>query len=363
LDLGAVRVRPVERCEEGLYQELMQAHHYLGALPKISETLWYVASYHGAWVALLSFSAAAWKCAVRDRWIGWDFRHRYDRLKLVANNSRFVILPDWHLPNLGSKVLSLCERRLAGDWQARFGHPLVLLETFVDPARFRGTVYRAANWQQVGDSRGFRRIQRGYSASSGSPKKVFLKPLQADAQTVLSRPVLDPPYRSGVPRIMLTAAQMRRLPDFFAEVGDPRRAAGRRHPLPAILSIAAAAILSGMRGYKAISHWADNLGQKTRGRFRCRRVDGQYIVPSQYVIRDVLIRVDPAEIDRALQRWNTAYGQQDSSLAIDGKRMRNAIDDPSDHPPGEPPVNRPRPSRQPRRSSDRDLLQREKSAP
>ncbi len=73
-----------------------------------------------------------------------------------------------------------------------------------------------------------------------------------------------------------------------------------------ILSIAAAAILSGVRGYKAISHWADNLGQKTRGRFRCRRVDGRYIVPSQYVIRDVLIRVDPAEVDRALQRWNTA---------------------------------------------------------
>ena len=66
MDLGAVRVRPVERCEEGLYQELMQAHHYLGAVPKIGETLWYVASYHGAWVALLSFSAAAWKCAVRD---------------------------------------------------------------------------------------------------------------------------------------------------------------------------------------------------------------------------------------------------------------------------------------------------------
>ena len=356
-----MRVRPVERCEEGLYQELMQAHHYLGALPKISETLWYVASYHGAWVALLGFSAAAWKCAVRDRWIGWDFRHRYDRLKLVANNNRFLILPGWHRPNLGSKVLSLCERRLASDWQARFGHPLVLLETFVDPARFRGTVYQAANWRQVGDSRGFRRIQRGYSAPSGSPKKVFLKPLQADAQTVLSRPVLDLPYRNGVPRIMLTAAQMRCLPDFFAEVGDPRRAAGRRHPLPAILSIAAAAILSGMRGYKAISHWADNLGQKTRGRFRCRRVDGQYIVPSQYVIRDVLIRVDPADIDRALRRWNTAYGQQDSSLAIDGKRMRNAIDEPS-HPPGEPPVNRPRPSRQPRRSPDRDLLQRE-SAP
>jgi hypothetical protein len=337
LDLGAVRVRPVERCEEGLYQELMQAHHYLGALPKIGETLWYVASYHGAWVALLSFSAAAWKCAVRDRWIGWDFRHRYDRLKLVANNSRFVILPDWHRPNLGSKVLSLCARRLAGDWQARFGHPLLLLETFVDSARFRGTVYQAANWRQVGDSRGFRRIQRGYSATPAAPKKVFLKALQADARAVLSRPVLDPPYRTGVPRIMLTAAQMRSLPDFFADVRDPRRANGRRHPLPAVLSIAAAAVLCGMRGYKAISHWAERLDQKTRGRLRCRRVEGRYIVPSQYVIRDVLVRVDPAAMDCAVQRWNTTHGQQDSSLAIDGKGMRNAVDEPAPRAPGQPP--------------------------
>jgi len=118
----------------------MQAHHYLGALPKIGETLWYVASYRSEWVALLSFSAAAWKCAVRDRWIGWDYRHQYDRLKLVANNSRFLILPDWHRPNLGSRTLALCERRLPSDWQERFGHPLLLVETFVDPERFHGTV-------------------------------------------------------------------------------------------------------------------------------------------------------------------------------------------------------------------------------
>ena len=95
-----------------------------------------------------------------------------------------------------------------------------------------------------------------------------------------------------------------------------------------VLSIVAAAVLCGMRGYKAIAHWAERLDQKTRGRLRCRRVDGRYIVPSQYVIRDLLIRVDAAEMDRAVQRWNAAYGQPDSSLAIDGKGMRNAIDEP-----------------------------------
>jgi len=93
LHLAEVTVRPLQASEEARYQELMQSHHYLGALPKIGNTLWYVATWEGEWLALLSFSAAALKCGVRDRWIGWDYRHQYDRLNLIANNSRFLILP------------------------------------------------------------------------------------------------------------------------------------------------------------------------------------------------------------------------------------------------------------------------------
>src|SRR5208337_139286 len=114
----------------------------------------------------------------------------------------------------------------------------------------------------------------GYSATAASPKKVFVKALQADARAVLSRPVLEPSYCMGAPRIMLTADQMRTLPDFFADIPDPRRRQGRRHPLPAILAIAAGAILCGMRGYKAIAEWANNLTPKARQRFRCRRSGG-----------------------------------------------------------------------------------------
>jgi Domain of unknown function (DUF4338)/DDE_Tnp_1-associated len=327
LHLGEIRVSPVRRSEEGRFQQLLQAHHYLGAVPKISETLWYAADYRGEWVALLSFSAAAWKCTVRDAWIGWDFRHQYDRLKLIANNSRFLILPEWHLANLGSKVLSLCLRRLSADWRDHFGHALVLVETFVDPTRFYGTVYRAANWLYLGYSKGYRRTREGYSATAPSPKKVFVKALQTDARAVLSRPVLDPSYRVGAPKIMLTADQMRTLPDFFADIPDPRRRQGRRHPLPAVLAIAAGAILCGMRGYKAIAEWANSLSPKARQRFRCRRSGGQYLVPCEYIIRDVLIRVDPTQLDRALQRWNATYGREDDSLAIDGKTMCNAIDE------------------------------------
>jgi len=306
----------------------MQAHHYLGALPKIGETLWYVATWQEEWVALLCFSAAAWKCGVRDQWIGWDFRHQYDRLKLIANNSRFLILPDWHRPNLASRTLSLCEKRLPGDWLSAFGHPLLLIETFVDPQRFRGTIYQAANWRYLGETRGFRRTRQGYSATSQSPKKVFVRALQANAQALLSRPVLDFPYRTGAPKIMLSADHMRSLPAFFFDIIDPRRRQGRRHHLATVLAIAAAAILCGMRGYKAISDWAKSLSPLARERFGCRREQrGMYLVPSESIIRDVLIRVDPIALDRALQRWNETYGCEDTSLAIDGKTMKNAIDE------------------------------------
>jgi hypothetical protein len=173
LNLSEVLVRPVRPLEEQRFQHLMSKHHYLGALPKISETLWYVATFADRWVALLSFSAAALKCSPRDRWIGWDFRHQYDRLKLLTNNSRFLILPDWHFPNLASRILSLCQKRLSADWQVGFDHPVVLLETFVDPRWFRGTIYKAANWIYVGNTKGFYRTRQGYSAYAQSPKLFF----------------------------------------------------------------------------------------------------------------------------------------------------------------------------------------------
>ena len=126
---------------------------------------------------------------------------------------------------------------------------------------------------------------------------------------------------------MISAQQMESLPDFFKDIPDPRRAQGRRHSLSNVLAISAGATLCGMRGYLAISDWAKSLGQKARERFGCRYENKLYSIPSLSIIRDVMIRVDPEHLDHALQRWNEAYGQQDESLAIDGKTMKNAIDE------------------------------------
>jgi hypothetical protein len=327
LNLKEIIVQPVQPGEQQRFQSLMKAHHYLGALPKIGHTLWYVASYQNQWLALISFSAAAWKCAARDQWIGWSYRIQYDRLHLIANNSRFLILPEHHYPNLASRVLSLCERRISLDWQQCFGYPLLLLETFVDPQLFHGTIYRAANWVHVGDTRGFRRTRQGYSPSSQQPKQVFVRPLGTRSQAHLSQAILNPCYHYGAPKIMLTADQMRTLPECFFDIPDPRRKQGQRHSLACVLAISAGAVLCGMEGYKAISAWAEDLGQKARARFGCRKRNGYYSVPSRSTFRETLIRVDPEQLDLALQGWNEQFAEEDEGLAIDGKTLCNAIDE------------------------------------
>ena len=251
--LSEVAVDIVAVEDEARFRDLMQAHHYLGAVPGMGETVRYVAHHRGRWLALAVFSAPALKCGARDRWIGWDYGVQFGRLHLVTNNSRFLILPGGER-NLGSRVLSLCARRLVNDWPARFGHDLLLAETFVDPAYFRGTVYRAANWIEVGRTRGFARDGHSYSEHA-HPKLVFLHPLCRGARARLRAAHLDPRLRHGVPKMTLSAARMRSLPEFFQDIDDPRRRQGRRHALPTVLALATAATLCGMRGYKAISEW------------------------------------------------------------------------------------------------------------
>ena len=127
--------------------------------------------------------------------------------------------------------------------------------------------------------------------------------------------------------MILTADQIRSLPDFLKKVPDPRRGQGKRHQLSTILALAAGATLCGMHGYKAMSDWAKSLSQKARERFNCRYEKGKYEVPSEFIIRDLLVRVNPDDLDTAFKGWNETYGAEDESLAIDGKVMCNAVDE------------------------------------
>jgi len=157
VDLRRVVVRPVRCGEIQRWRRLMAQFHYLGDGELVGESLRYVAESECGWLALLGWNAAAWKSRYREAYIGWDERTKQQRLRFVINNSRFLILPWVHVPHLASSVLGATLRRLSADWLDRYGHPIVLAETFVDLERFRGTCYRAANWTYLGLTRGMGR--------------------------------------------------------------------------------------------------------------------------------------------------------------------------------------------------------------
>lgn len=160
--------------------------HYLGFGGAVGENLQYsVRDAHGRLLALLVFGAAAWKCQDRDRFIGWTVEQRKTNLALIANNTRFLILPWVKVKCLASRVLGAATARLNRDWQAKYGHGVVLAETFVERERFQGTAYRAANWQRVGVTTGRTRQDRARAIQS-PVKDIYLYPLQPRFQKALS---------------------------------------------------------------------------------------------------------------------------------------------------------------------------------
>ncbi len=151
-----VEIRLVSHtADEPYWDELVRRHHYLGCRRLAGHRLKYLACLGAETVAALSWSGAALKMEVRDRFIGWTPAQRRTHLKSIANNSRFLILPWVRIPHLASHVLARCVRRLRQDWPQCSGHPLWLVETFVDSARYTGASYRAANWQCLGESKGY----------------------------------------------------------------------------------------------------------------------------------------------------------------------------------------------------------------
>ena len=163
-----------------LFNGLLAHYHYLGHRNTVGENLRYlVRDRHGRPVACALFGSAAWKCAARDAWIGWDRGRREANLGLLTNNTRFLVLPWVTVPHLASHLLATLARRVRADWQSKYGHPIHALETFVDRDRFRGTCYQAANWVRLGSTQGRTRNDREHNICA-AVKDVYLYPLVAD---------------------------------------------------------------------------------------------------------------------------------------------------------------------------------------
>jgi hypothetical protein len=305
----------------------MERFHYLGDGDIVGETLRYVAENATGWLALVGWGAAALKSRFREAYIGWDEKTKYRRLHLVANNVRFLILP--RVPHLASSVLGANIRRLSRDWQQRYGHPILLAETFVDLNRFAGTCYRAANWTYLGQTRGVGRRGAGFQ-SHGEPKGLFVYPLHRRAREILASPFPSPEIGGGHSMADLSI-DVNRLPlegeggliDVLRQISDPRQSRGLRHPLESILAMAVLAVLCGARSYEAIAEWSGELPRDVRRRLGSRR----YKAPSETTFRRVLQLVNAAEIDEKIGEWLVAQKVLKScAIAIDGKTLRGSRD-------------------------------------
>lgn len=158
-DFDDLRVYPVfEKRDSLLWNEYIQRYHYLNYAPMPGDQIRYFVRFAGEVTALLWFRAAVWKTAPRDRFIGWSDSQRKKNLHLVINNSRFLILPWVHSPNLASRILSMTKKRIADDWFYRYKYSPVMAETFVETPRFYGTCYKAANWICLGQTKGIGRL-------------------------------------------------------------------------------------------------------------------------------------------------------------------------------------------------------------
>lgn len=188
-DLQPLRIQPVEGAEDTrVFRGLLQQHHYLGYTGPVGENLQYlIYDRQGRLLGCLLYGAAAWRVADRDRFIGWDEAARKRGLSRIANNMRFLILPWIRVPHLASHLLALTRRCISRDWQEKYGHPILLLETFIEQRRFAGTCYQADNWIRVGRTRG-----RSRNHNSGDPKvpvkSVWLYPLCRGFRRLLTAP-------------------------------------------------------------------------------------------------------------------------------------------------------------------------------
>lgn len=321
-------VRPIRREEQARWRQLMRQHHYLGFERIVGESLCYVASRGNDWVALLGWGSAAFKCTARDQWIGWGPVLQFRRLHLIANNVRFLILPGYHEPNLASRLLALNLRRLSQDWELYFGHPLLLAETFVDNARFRGTCYRAAGWQLLGQTRGFGKRNHRYWRH-GQPKLVFVRPLVPQARSRLLATFLPPlrsqrkenPWMIDVNRLPLEGEDG--LVDLLKTLVDPRKPRGVRHPVVTVVAIAVCAALSGARSFCAIAEWAQALSRDALRQLGSKR----HTPPSEPTIRRVLQRLEADPLDAQIGQWLVRhYPLAGRAVAVDGKTLRRGHD-------------------------------------
>lgn len=329
--LESLRVRLLESHQLKRCDGLLDEHHYLGSVKPVGERLYYVVTDpQGQWLALLVFAAAAKHLKYRDRWIGWTEAQRERRLSLVVNNLRFLLLPDRTFPNLGTRVLRMVLARLSSDWQVAYGHPVLVVETFVDPDQFCGTVYTANGWEELGKTDGSGRHQRDYYVRHDKPKRLFVRELCRNARRSLQAEHLKPALamveaKTG-PKSRHRVKEIQSIIDYLRQAPEYRKRV-ESYPLWSLLAIYVLAVLCGApRGSKDLAKFARKLSQPQRRALGIRPRHGRYPAPSQPTFWRLLQEVSGAKLQQillAVQEQLRGPAPKDELIALDGKEPKH----------------------------------------
>ena len=329
-----IAVQVVAPADFAWFDRQMAEHHYLGAGRPVGDYLRQVVSVRGRPAALLVWGPACYALKDRDRWLGWSATQRVERLKLIAQNRRFLLLTDKaQAPNLASQTLAAALRALPAQWLATFGYRPLLAESFTDPEAYAGTCYKASNWQPVGFSAGYSRHRADFYVPNARPKRLWLFPLDPQARRLLRAAHLPAECQPGViapPSGVRPRAQPQVLSLFevLQSAPDPR-AKNTRFRIGAVLTLVAMALLAGRRDIAEIARFSTTLRHPQRRLLGLPRRQGTaafYEVPRYGVFYAVLTRVDPAAFATLLHDWLQAHaGTLPQALALDGKMIREHI--------------------------------------
>jgi hypothetical protein len=330
--LKRIVVRLMRPEERERFDQALNQEHYLHSARLGGQSLRYVAELDGQWMALVTFSAPALNIKAREKWIQWSPRQRARRLGLIVNNSRFLVLANRErYPNVASKVLALCLKRVNTDWQEHWDHPVLLVESFVDESHYRGTCYRACGFEAVGLTAGYGRSSRDFYTEHGQPKQLYLRELRPGAAALLRRGRLPAELAEHEEAIggpcPLRAAALGSLLDLFKDLGDGRRGHGLRHPQPFVLACATVGMLLGAGGYQGFEEECSKLTQRQLRALGCRWNERKkaFLPPSDSTFFRVLSKLDAAEFEQVVGQWMMA---QDigvlERLAVDGKVLRGS---------------------------------------
>ena len=325
-------VRPVSPGEAGRFRAELDAHHWLGHR-LTGQVLRYVAELDSQWVAVLGFGSAALSCAARDQFIGWTREQQYARLIHIANSQRFCVLPAGRRRNLASAVLAGALRRLPADYLAAYGHRVLAVETFTDPARHTGACYAAANFRQVGGTLGYSRSAGTYR-HHGSPKRVWIYPLHRSAWQILCAPFDHPLLTREEPRVidlnaLPLAGDRASLLEVLGGLTDPRARRGIRHTVAATLTMVTAAGLSGCgRSFRSAADFIADLPQQALARLGARYhpVKRRCIAPEESTIRRHVKMINADEADRLTGSWLLAQVMAGRIAAGDAAALMVALD-------------------------------------